>query len=95
MLNDDQGGHMAKLTDSLWWFEPAGVFRAGLTPSHPHETLSVAKQSNHPHLSLLLCQIIHSIQAQECQLEFTYSYKSPCPSTAFFTPVFFPNLSTT
>ena len=36
VLNDDQGGHMAELTDSLWWFEPAGVFRAGLTPStHP------------------------------------------------------------
>ena len=33
VLNDDQGGHMAKLTDSLWWFEPAGVFRARLTPS--------------------------------------------------------------
>ena len=58
VLNDDQGGHMAELTDSLWWFEPAGVFRAGLTPSHPpgcpHKTLSVAKQSNHPHLSLIL-----------------------------------------
>ena len=34
VLNDDQGGHMGnQLTDSLWQLEPAGVFRARLTPS--------------------------------------------------------------